>query len=110
MNKPAPMDLLYPLEKMLSPGRTHKVFIRDLVIEMLIGVYPHERTTPQPVRFNIEMTVDDAAGPLDDNYRNVVCYETIANRVTRMATEKHVNLVETLAENTAAICLANERV
>src|SRR5690606_6379140 len=110
MNKPTPMDTLYPLGRMLNPGKTHKVFIRDLVVEMLIGVYTHERTTPQPVRFNIDMTVSDAAGPVGDNYRNVVCYETITNQVIRMATDKHVNRVETLAENTAAICLANDRV
>ncbi|MAL80382.1 MAG: hypothetical protein CMN55_14950 [Sneathiella sp.] len=110
MNKSTPLTVLHPLDKLVNPGKTHKIFIRDLVIDMLIGVYSHEKTTPQPVRINIEMTVSDATGPIDDNYRNVVCYETITNHVIRMATGEHVNLVETLAERTAAICLANERV
>ncbi len=77
---------------------------------MLIGVYAHEKTTPQPVRFTIEMTVEDGTIPLADDYKNVVCYETIANAITKMASTEHVNLVETLAEKVVSICLNYERV
>ncbi len=109
MNKPTTANVLYS-EKMTRPASTHKVFINDLMVDMLIGVYSHEKSTPQPVRLNIEMTVTDPLAPLADNYKNVVCYETISNHITNMAKSEHVNLVETLAEKVAAICLANERV
>lgn len=109
MNKPTTANVLFP-EKMTRPTSTHQVFISDLMVDMLIGVYTHEKSTVQPVRFNIEMTVLDTPAPLDDNYKNVVCYETIANHIMDMAKSEHVNLVETLAEKTAAICLDNERV
>ncbi|WP_288903068.1 dihydroneopterin aldolase [uncultured Sneathiella sp.] len=109
MNKPTTANVLHPGE-MTRPTTTHKVFISDLMVDMLIGVYTHEKSTPQPVRFNIEMTVTDSATPLADNYKNVVCYETISNHITSMAKNEHVNLVETLAEKVAAICLNNERV
>lgn len=92
------------------PEQTHKILIKDLLVEMLIGVYAHEKTTPQPVRFSIEMTVDDNMRPLADDYHNVVCYETIATAVMEMAVQEHVNLVETLAEKVAVICLNYERV
>lgn len=108
MNKPT-ANVLYP-EQMTRPTSTHKVFINDLLVDMLIGVYAHEKSTPQAVRLNIEMTVVDTLAPLADNYKNVVCYETIANRIIEMAQGEHVNLVETLAEKAAAICLNNERV
>ena len=85
MNKPTTANVLYP-EKMTQPAAEHKVFINDLLIDMLIGVYAHEKSNPQPVRLNIEMTVIDSLTPLSDNYKNVVCYETIATRITEMAT------------------------
>ena len=109
MNKPTTANVLYP-DQMTRPTSTHKVFINELMVDMLIGVYTHEKSTPQPVRFNIEMTVADSLAPLADNYKNVVCYETISNQITGMAKSEHVNLVETLAEKAAAICLDNERV
>jgi dihydroneopterin aldolase len=109
MNKPTTANVLYP-DQMTRPTSTHKVFINDLLVDMLIGVYAHEKSTPQPVRFNIEMTVADLHAPLADNYKNVVCYETISNHITHMAKSEHVNLVETLAEKAAAICLDNDRV
>ncbi|MCF8466599.1 MAG: dihydroneopterin aldolase [Sneathiella sp.] len=109
MNKSTTVNVLYP-DKMTRPTSTHKVFINDLMVEMLIGVYAHEKATPQPVRFTIEMTVEDTLIPLSDDYKNVVCYESIATSITKMAATEHVNLVETLAEKVAAICLHNERV
>lgn len=109
MNKPTTANVLHTGE-MTRPTLTHKIFISDLMVDMLIGVYTHEKSTPQPVRFNIEMTVTDSSTPLADNYKNVVCYETISNHITSMAKNEHVNLVETLAEKVAAICLDNERV
>ncbi|TNE40738.1 MAG: dihydroneopterin aldolase, partial [Alphaproteobacteria bacterium] len=103
------VNVLYP-DKMTRPTSTHKIFINDLLVDMLIGVYAHEKTAPQPVRFTIEMTVDDIVQPLSDDYKNVVCYETISNAITEMAQKEHVNLVETLAEKAAAICLDHDRV
>ena len=56
------------------------------------------------------MTVEDTLAPLQDDYKNVVCYETIATEIAEMAITEHVNLVETLAEKAAVICLNKERV
>jgi len=101
---------LHPPFQMTQPEQSHKVFIKDLLIDMLIGVYAHEKSTPQPVRLSIEMTVNDSHVPLGDDYHNVVCYDTIASAVKNMAEQEHVNLVETLAEKVAMICLNYERV
>lgn len=88
---------------------THRVFINDLLVDMLIGVYEHEKLKEQPVRLNIVLTVRDHVGPVNDDYRNVVCYETIANEIKKLVKEEHINLVETLAEKVADICLKNQR-
>ena len=98
-----------PLPVAEIPAATHRVFISDLLVNMLIGVYDHEKVKEQPVRLNIVLTVQDHAGPINDDYRNVVCYETIANSIKNLVKEEHINLVETLAEKVAEICLKNQR-
>lgn len=89
---------------------THTIFITDLVLDMMIGVYDHEKITSQPVRINVTMTVRDHMGPINDDYHNVVCYETIANSIKKLVQEEHINLVETLAERISEICLSHQRV
>ena len=89
---------------------THTIFITDLLVDMMIGIYDAEKVKTQPVRLNIEMTVIDHKGPINDDYHNVVCYESISNSIKNLAAKEHVNLVETLAENIADICLAHPRV
>ena len=86
------------------------VFIRDLVLSGSIGVYRHERETRQRVRINLDLAVFEGAADLADSLRNVVCYETIANAVRDLVAARHVNLVETLAERIAALCLDDARV
>ena len=86
------------------------VFIRDLVLSGSIGVYRHEKENPQRVRINLDLAVFEGTADLADSLRNVVCYETIANGVRSLVASQHVNLVETLAERIAAMCLDDTRV
>jgi dihydroneopterin aldolase len=86
------------------------VFIRDLVLHGSIGVYRHEKEKPQRVRINLDLAVSEGAADLGDSLRNVVCYETIANGVRSLVASRHVNLVETLAERIAALCLEDNRI
>ncbi|WP_169543041.1 dihydroneopterin aldolase [Sneathiella aquimaris] len=90
--------------------RTHQIFIRDYLIDMQIGVYEHEQGITQPVRLNVDLTVTDHLGPMNDDYHNVVCYETLAKAIHAYALKEHINLVETLAEGVADICLEHQRV
>lgn len=91
------------------PGLRH-VFVRDLVMSASIGVYDHEKDAPQRVRLNIDLTVNEGKDALDDRLENVVSYEDIINRVGDLVGAGHVNLVETLAERIAAMCLEDTRV
>lgn len=86
------------------------VFVRDLVIPVSIGVHPHEREAPQPVRINLDLAVREPDDPERDRYDNVVCYETLVERLREMVAQGHLNLVETLAEDIAALCLEDTRV
>lgn len=89
---------------------THRLFVRDLELDTRIGVRAHEQGRAQRVRINLELTVRDPEGPLEDRYENVVCYDEVVSAVRRLVAAGHVNLVETLAERIAALCLEDPRV
>lgn len=86
------------------------VFIRDLTLAARIGVHAHEHEAPQRVRLNLDLAVREDAPPLNDRLETVVCYEAIVTRVRSIVADGHVNLVETLAERVADICLQDRRV
>ena len=86
------------------------VFIRDFMVDCLIGVYEHEKCSPQRVRVNLDLAVDEGEHPIIDDILNVVSYETMANGILAIADEGHVNLVETLAERIADMCFDDQRV
>lgn len=86
------------------------VFIHDMVIDCLIGVYNHEKENKQKVRLNLDLAVTESGSGLSDELEQVVCYDVIAEKVRSLASAGHVNLVETFAENIAEMCLDDRRV
>ncbi len=86
------------------------MFVRDLVLNVAVGWHDFEKGGPQRVRFNIDLGVLETTGPISDDLANVVCYEEIVDGLRVLAARDHVNLVETLAEDVAAMCLADPRV
>lgn len=95
-----------PLKRPQLDRPTRQVFVRDLIVECLIGVYRHERDGAQRVRINLDLTVFESPGPVDDKLANVLSYEDLIVKVRALAGAGHVNLVETLAERIAEMCLA----
>lgn len=90
--------------------RLYRMFIKDLVLRCNIGAYAHERHGPQAVRFNIDLHVRESSAPVNDDLRNVLSYDKITAAIRAHVGKGHVNLVETLAEDVAGICLAHPRV
>ncbi len=93
-----------------ASSRLRHVFVRDLEIMALIGIYDHEKVNPQRIIVNIDLSVHEAEGPVTDEISHVVSYEIIAKKVETIVAEGHVNLVETLAERFAEACLRDKRV
>jgi dihydroneopterin aldolase len=92
-----------------------RVFVRDLVLQALLGVYPHELDRRQPIRINLDLGVIDngldypqGIGP--DELDRVVDYDSLTRRVRRLVQAEHIALVETLAERLAVLCLVDKRV
>jgi len=89
------------------------VFVRDLMLDARIGVHRHEKKKQQRIRVNLDMAVREgtaSAAAKRDNLDDVVCYEKIVVAVRALVGDGHVNLVETLAERVAALCLQDARV
>lgn len=87
-----------------------RVFVRDLVVPCRIGVYRHEKDAPQRVRINVDLYVIDGGGPKHDRLDEVVSYEDIVVGIRHLVQERHINLVETMAERLATLCLRDARV
>jgi len=102
--------VVHPLHIADARNAVRHVFIRDLVLSCSIGVYKHEHLQTQRVRINLDLAVRETARPVNDDLANVVCYEEVANGVRAIVGRGHVNLVETLAEEIAALCLEDTRV
>lgn len=92
-----------------AAGLRH-VFVHDLVVPAQIGVHKHEKGREQRVRINLDLAVLEGASLPADRLDHVVCYETIVDGVREVIASGHVNLVETLAEDIAAVCLSDPRV
>ena len=90
--------------------RLYRILVRDLVLKCSIGIHAHELLAPQRVRINVDMTVLEQAGPLCDDIANVVSYEDVIEGIKTMLADGHINLVETLAEKIAELCLGDGRV
>jgi 7,8-dihydroneopterin aldolase/epimerase/oxygenase len=99
-----------PAAEAQARQRTRQVFVRDLVLNCLIGVHRHEQDGKQRVRVNLDLTVEDHADGVEDKLANVVSYEDIVLSLRALADAGHISLVETLAERIADLCLVDRRV
>ena len=94
----------------VSPGRDeatghYRIRITDLVLPASIGIHDHEKQSPQRVRINVNLKVAEYGRHIDDDIATVVSYEGIVNGIREIIARGHINLVETLAEEIAALCL-----
>jgi 7,8-dihydroneopterin aldolase/epimerase/oxygenase len=87
----------------------YRVFVRDLVVPCSIGIYPREKGLRRRVRVNAELVVAEAISGRDD-FAEAVNYETVVAGIKGIAEAGHINLVETLADRIATLCLADPRV
>ena len=94
----------------MSGAPPDRVVIRDLMVGAKLGVYTHERHGTQPVRINIELEVPPNHDGPGDALTEVVDYEAVVRRVQQLVGAGHINLVETLAERIAGLCLEHPRV
>jgi dihydroneopterin aldolase len=81
------------------------VYIRDLKIETVIGIYDWEREIKQTVSLDLEMAHDIRRAGETDNIEDTLNYKAVAKRLISFISESEFLLVETMAEKCAQIVL-----
>ncbi len=69
--------------------------VRDLEVECIIGVWPHERTKIQSLLIDVEVSVDVVHAARDDDYSQTVDYQAIADGIRFILTIGRFQLLET---------------
>jgi len=82
------------------------VFISDLRIPTVIGVRPWERQVSQTVRLELEMAFDIRAAAATDDLNDALDYKAVADRLKEFVGDSRFQLVETLAEQVAALVMS----
>jgi len=81
------------------------VFINDLRIETIIGIYDWERKVRQTISLDLEMGTDIRRAAETDSIEDTLNYKAVAKRLIAFVEASEYQLVETLAEKIAAIVL-----
>jgi (5-formylfuran-3-yl)methyl phosphate synthase len=90
-------------------GELDRVFVRDFVVSAGIGAYDFERSIRQRVVFEVEALVRRGGAHADD-MRSIFSYDVILDAIRLAVGRGHVDFVETLAEEVAALLLKHARV
>jgi dihydroneopterin aldolase len=92
-----------------NEGELDRVFVRDFIVSAEIGAYDFERGIRQRVVFDVEALVR-RAGAHSDDMRAIFSYDVILDAIRLVVGRGHVDFVETLAEEVAAVLLQHPRV
>ena len=89
---------------------TDQVQIRDLKLKCIIGVRERERKKRQTVVVNLSCYCDLTGNNVRDDLNNTLDYSSLSKRIREEVSRTRFQLIETLAETIAGICLTESRV
>ena len=99
---------LKPIKDKSSIKRT--VFIKNFIIEEIIGIHEHEKIKKQKIKFNIVLDINQSYVPDEKDIKSIVDYEKIANKLENLAKIKKYNFLESLAEDSFKEIFKDERI
>ncbi|MCH7828987.1 MAG: dihydroneopterin aldolase [Proteobacteria bacterium] len=80
-----------------------KIFLTELKVDTIIGIWEWERRIRQTVIIDLEMSADIARAAATDDVADTLNYKSVAKRVQNFVADSSFQLVETLAERIASI-------
>jgi len=80
-----------------------KIFLHELKVETIIGIWEWERKIRQTVVIDLEMSADIAKAAATDDVADTLNYKSVAKRIQGFVADSSFQLVETLAEKIAGI-------
>jgi dihydroneopterin aldolase len=81
--------------------------LHGLRIDCIVGIYDEERAKTQTVVVDVELDYDFAAAARSDAIRDAVDYDLVAVGIAELAQRRAFQLIETMAEETAAMLLGH---
>ena len=87
-----------------------KVIIKNLVLNIFIGIHNFEKKKKQRVRFNIKVITEPDVKPDNKDLSTILNYEEIVNKIKLLVKKQHHELIEDLAENIFKIIFHNKLV
>jgi dihydroneopterin aldolase len=81
------------------------IYLHDLRIDTVIGVFDWERRVRQTVIIDLEMAADVGRAAASDDLADTLNYKAVAKRLIEFVGRSEFQLVETLAERTAELVL-----
>ncbi|HZX22914.1 MULTISPECIES: dihydroneopterin aldolase [Lentisalinibacter] len=81
------------------------IFLRDLRIDTVVGIWDWERRIRQTVSIDLEMAADIARAAATDSIDDTLNYKRVAKRLIAYVEASEFQLVETMAERIAEIVL-----
>ena len=87
-----------------------KVIIKNLVLNIFIGIHNFEKKKKQRVRFNIEVVTNPYIKPSNKDLSTILNYEDLINKIKLLVKKQHHYLIEDLAENIFKIIFQNKLV
>ena len=87
-----------------------KVIIKNLVLNIFIGIHNFEKKKKQRVRFNIEVVTNPHIKPNNKDLSTILNYEDLINKIKLLVKKQHHDLIEDLAENIFKIIFQNKLV
>ena len=87
-----------------------KVIIKNLVLNIFIGIHNFEKKKKQRVRFNIEVVTNPNIKPNNKDLTTILNYEDLINKIKLLVKKQHHKLIEDLAENIFKIIFQNKLV
>ena len=84
---------------------TDTIFLRDLRVETVIGIWDWERKIRQTVSIDLELAADVRQAAASDSIDDALNYKAVAKRVQEFVGASNFHLVETLAEKIATLIL-----
>jgi dihydroneopterin aldolase len=96
------MPLLQPNS---TPTIMDIIFLRELKIDTLIGVYEWEKRVPQTLQIDLEIALPNSLACQTDNIDDALNYADIVRDIQSALASRHYNLIEALAESIAQILI-----
>ena len=80
-----------------------KIFLSQLSIECIVGIWDWERRVKQTVVIDVEMAADIRKAAATDHIDDTIDYKRVAKRLITFVGESQYQLVETLTDQIARV-------